>query len=417
MNGWKDKLDEYVDRIENIMDKKLEEGSDERVKSMRVTVDPVVMLHRPLLWYFIVATVDSMTSLTLLLLGFKHYAPPQWFQSFPPRPVLSLLSRKAPPAALIPYWYKPHRSRTKLPLVFIHGIGIGLYPYIPTLRQLTSEDPDLGILPPELLPISMHMTPRPVPPRPAMLASLDAILESLCAEERASQDDARSPLLSQELPSWSRVVLAAHSYGTFVAGWVVRNHSSGSDSILPTAAMQRSPSASSRTLSSPAPSNMPVALAPSLSTKIAHLVLFDAIPILLSHPPMAHNSVYRHPSSVLHHEPAEASLGALANRESHNDYHAHEHPESSNPPTRSGAVHPQQPGSCGISPVAMRMWHVPWAERSFGLKGGYGERSLGSSWLPGKKIPNDHILVELRGLGMAMEERTPLVEDGMWLLS
>ena len=100
----------------------------------------------------------------------------------------------------------------------------------------------------------MHMTPQAVAPRPQMLASLNTILESLHSTDRVG---------------WNRVVFSAHSYGTFIAGWIVRNcvasTSGDSDDEDP------------------------------LIDKIAHLVLVDPIPILLSNPSVAHNFLYREP--------------------------------------------------------------------------------------------------------------------------
>ncbi len=66
----------------------------------------------------------------------------------------------------------------------------------------------------------MHMTPRSVPPREEMLVSLNLILESLCVTCDAQAPDSQQPLLSGN--GWDRVVLGAHSYGTFVAGWIIR---------------------------------------------------------------------------------------------------------------------------------------------------------------------------------------------------
>lgn len=113
----------------------------------------------------------------------------------------------------------------------------------------------------------MHMTPRSVPPREEMLVSLNLILESL----RATSDtaDSRQPLLTGA--GWDRVVLSAHSYGTFVAGWVIREGTA------------------------------PGAHSSGLNAKIAHLVLVDPIPILLSNPTVAHNFLYRSPSTVCPH--------------------------------------------------------------------------------------------------------------------
>jgi len=66
------------------------------------------------------------------------------------------------------------------------------------------------------------------------------------------------------------VVFSAHSYGTFIAGWIVRSclASSSVDSDVDHS---------------------------SLIDKIAHLVLVDPIPILLSNPSVAFNFLYREP--------------------------------------------------------------------------------------------------------------------------
>ena len=96
------------------------------------------------------------------------------------------------------------------------------------------------------------MTPQAVAPRPQMLASLNTILESLHSRDHIG---------------WNRVVLSGHSYGTFIAGWLVRNCLASS----------------SEDLDDP------------LIDKIVHLVLVDPIPILISNPSVAHNFLYRKP--------------------------------------------------------------------------------------------------------------------------
>lgn len=147
--------------------------------------------------------------------------------------------------------------------------------------------------------ICMHMTPRSVPPRPELLKSFNVILESLKAQETRVKptDETRHPLVSDSHESagygstgsirnrrsgWDSVVLAGHSYGTFVAGWMIRqmvdinialDAASGTSESAPT-------------------------LAESLGSKIAHVILIDPIPILLSNPTVAHNFLYREPSTV-----------------------------------------------------------------------------------------------------------------------
>jgi hypothetical protein len=48
---WQEEIDSYVTSIEKLLGRKLEPGRNGDVKSMRLTLDPVVMLHRPLVWY------------------------------------------------------------------------------------------------------------------------------------------------------------------------------------------------------------------------------------------------------------------------------------------------------------------------------------------------------------------------------
>ena len=54
---WEEEINEYLLDIESILGSKLDGGYNDTTKSMRVTFDPVVSLHRPLLWY----TVSMMT--------------------------------------------------------------------------------------------------------------------------------------------------------------------------------------------------------------------------------------------------------------------------------------------------------------------------------------------------------------------
>jgi len=80
---------------------------------------------------------------------------------FPFRPLTLLTSHRSPVRSLS-YWHRPHTSRTKLPVVFIHGIGIGLWPYVNFLsalgRGVDDEDGDIGIIALEILPVSFRIT-------------------------------------------------------------------------------------------------------------------------------------------------------------------------------------------------------------------------------------------------------------------
>lgn len=198
----------------------------------------------------IVGIVDVVTILRLYWHGFRHYSDKRWFQSFPPRP-LTFFSRSSDTEGFS-YWYRPHLSSERNPVLFLHGIGvrrslfmdafssltrhlqIGLYPYSAFLADLASQHPDVGIIVPEFLFISSRITSPPLP-RPATLSAITHILDT---------------------HAFSRVVVAAHSYGTALTAQLLRS---------------------------------------SLSPRITATLLVDPIPILLHLPDVAFNFVYRAP--------------------------------------------------------------------------------------------------------------------------
>src|SRR4051794_10950752 len=104
-----------------------------------------------------------LTSGYMLWHSFQYYGAPilRLPSVFPFRP-LHLLSPHRSPAANLTYWYRPHTSKTGLPVLFIHGIGIGLYPYVGFLAGLNAEDGgtdgELGIIAVEIMPVSSRIT-------------------------------------------------------------------------------------------------------------------------------------------------------------------------------------------------------------------------------------------------------------------
>jgi len=172
----------------------------------------------------------------------------------------------------IPYWYRPHRSRTKLPIVFIHGIGIGLLPYIPFLRELALQDPDVGIIAIEVLPICMHITEQPL--------ARDAIC------------DAITRILSGH--GLRRIVLAGHSYGTAISAYLLRRQ--WDRPLIPptitTPLIQQPTPGSANHVSNRVNANGDSSDSGDL---IAATLLMDPIPFLLHYPAVAYNFIYRQP--------------------------------------------------------------------------------------------------------------------------
>ena len=137
---------------------------------------------------------------------FHRLAIQRFFTVFPLRP-LSLLSTHKSSATTLSYWHRPHTSKTRLPVLFIHGIGIGLYPYVNFLTQLNHKneenavDGDVGIIAIEIMPISFRITQ----------AALDK--NEMCNEI----------LTILKKHGWEKVVLVSHSYGSVVSTHLLHN--------------------------------------------------------------------------------------------------------------------------------------------------------------------------------------------------
>lgn len=233
---WEAEIEGYVAEIEKYQGCKYEDGWDAKLSCMKVSLDPVVMLHRPFLWYMIVALVDTITGGLLVYNGFHYYNNQKSLFCFPPR-VHALYARRSSDPDIV-YWYRPHRSKTKTPILFLHGIGIGLWPYTPFFSEILASDPDVGILAIENLSISMRIYYPPLT-RDQMLRSLTRILDHHRLQ---------------------RVVVASHSYGTILHAHMLRD--------------------------------------PALHTRVASSMFIDPIPFMLHLPAVAYNFVYRVPRSA-----------------------------------------------------------------------------------------------------------------------
>jgi hypothetical protein len=147
-----DEVEEYVRQFEEALGKELQQGYNRNVRSLRLTLDPVKMTHRSSAWYCvsrsplgaggwliclgqIVGCIDAMTALRFRLYGLTLVSTKRWFQSFPVRPhALLVQSAQRSPSKDFSYWYRPHTAEGKVPVVFLHGLGI-LHPYVEFLGR------------------------------------------------------------------------------------------------------------------------------------------------------------------------------------------------------------------------------------------------------------------------------------------
>ncbi|KAH7231338.1 uncharacterized protein BKA55DRAFT_582306 [Fusarium redolens] len=162
-------LEEYTQEIEKLLGKKLEPGRG-NAKCLRLTLEKVEMLHRSLTWYLCVFVVDTIASISLRYHSFNFHRT-------------------------LTYWHRPHTSKTRLPILFIHGIGVGLYPYINFLADINahvagnSSDGQVGIIAIEIMSVSSRIT-----------------YEAMLKDEMC--DEVRRILTAH---GWEKCVLASHS--------------------------------------------------------------------------------------------------------------------------------------------------------------------------------------------------------------
>lgn len=126
---------------------------------------------------------------------------------FPFRPFTLLTTHKTPTNTLS-YWHRQHTSKEHLPVLFIHGIGIGLYPYVNFLSRINSKDDDsngddqIGIIAIEIMPISFRIT-------------------HTALERKRMCDEILRILLKH---GWEKVILVSHSYGSVIATHLLKDN-------------------------------------------------------------------------------------------------------------------------------------------------------------------------------------------------
>ncbi|KAJ1324556.1 alpha/beta fold hydrolase [Microdochium nivale] len=196
-----EELDEYVELVGDKMHRTFAPGRG-KAECLRLSIDSVHTAYRTVGWYFIVGMVDMMTHALLAWQGFRYHALSRsMLTSVMPWRLQSLLPSARSESKKMAYWHRPHTAPDKIPIVFLHGIGIGLWPYVPFFSALAKsqpEDAQIGVIAIEMLPISMRITSDPLQ-KLEYLQNVTAILDA---------------------HGWSRFTLVTHSYGSAVASHV-----------------------------------------------------------------------------------------------------------------------------------------------------------------------------------------------------
>ena len=166
---------------------------------------------------------------------------------FPFRPY-TILSPYKTPAETITYWHRLHTAKNRLPILFVHGIGIGLYPYVNFLTKINSLGNDdasygqIGIIAVEIMPISFRLTTE-MPEK-----------NQLCTEI----------LQIVKKHRWEKFVLVSHSYGSVVSTHLLKE--------------------------------------PLIASRIGPVMLIDPVSFLLHLPDVAYNFTCRQPRRANEHQ-------------------------------------------------------------------------------------------------------------------
>lgn len=200
-------LNYYIGKVESMLRTPFKSGKG-TAKSLRLTLDPIEMECRTLSWYGLIMLADTVTHYLMKKAGFHYFkttatSVPVW----PLRPAAIAESARSP-ADSLSYWIRPHTSKTRLPILYVHGIGIGLVAHVRFLRELDEalnrnekSDGEVGILAIEILEVSSRLTTG-ILHREEFLQQLTQVLD---------------------YNGYQRFVLASHSYGS-VPSTHILNH-------------------------------------------------------------------------------------------------------------------------------------------------------------------------------------------------
>jgi pimeloyl-ACP methyl ester carboxylesterase len=183
-------LDSMIKEADEFFGFGLLDGYNDAVKPIHINFDPIDAWYRPWIMNVCLHLLYKATVQTLALMGFTRFGSTSfaYFHCAAPRE----------PAVLITGGRVQSKVKPLPPVVFIHGLGVGVTPYLPLLRRLKRTRECFVV---ELLEVTQVGCDEILPP--AKVA--DSIAEMLQAHGHES------------------ACFMGHSYGTAVLTWVIRN--------------------------------------------------------------------------------------------------------------------------------------------------------------------------------------------------
>ncbi|KAF9271623.1 hypothetical protein BGZ68_003295 [Mortierella alpina] len=248
-------LNGMVDAIEDSKGVKFAQGFNPEVDCIRLAFDPVVASHRPLVYYILLWAANVLAGIVFVVLGFTRYegTVDQTHTFEQGRKHKAPVNQLAvDPSTDLAYWYRsPINPDNKVPLVFIHGIGVGLVQYIHWVVALTTIS------------------------RPIIMIEVPYVSNNLLKRDCMTPDETYLAIERiLKIHDYSKATFMGHSLGTMLCAAVCR----------------ASPATSSKSI-------------------VAGLILADPI-CFLTHHSIARNFAYRTPATA-----AELIMDLFAARE------------------------------------------------------------------------------------------------------
>jgi pimeloyl-ACP methyl ester carboxylesterase len=204
-------LNEFVDEIERTWECKLETSpkseKSEPEAFMFHTKETLGAMHQPLMFTAWVHGVSGICAAILKVWGFKRYTASNGCSYWINAPMAQeddwVFARRDAAAARAGDVDRPILTgcgvddvdeEVAKPIIFVHGLGVGLAPYLPNIAQLLRSKPGRKIALLSLPHISMRATPK--------VPEIDAMVDTVA--ELTMKHKLRAPCLY------------GHSFGTFV---------------------------------------------------------------------------------------------------------------------------------------------------------------------------------------------------------
>eukprot|EP01038_Epipyxis_sp_PR26KG_P009700 gene9700-13057_t len=177
--------DEIIDFVEKEAQWKFPEGFSSEIPAARLDLDPIFATQRPFLFYAVIWLVNSITHIVLWLWGFKRL--PQFDTTTHSQAVY--MRKKSVVAS---------NQNSSVPIIFVHGIGIGFAHYLGLLFSLPTEV-DVFLI--EWPHVAMQMATT----SPSAEESVDLVIRLLNHFNH------------------SQVSIVAHSLGTVLLSWLLHD--------------------------------------------------------------------------------------------------------------------------------------------------------------------------------------------------